>query len=349
MNPRMMSVSALTLRPLEGLPLAGGATRRARTVAEAELLLRRFAGQIPAGAEPQRFEVAAVFFGGLCKQAEIVLGHEDVHREASPWDGALLGWAKELIEGGDRPRARNLARLAELVRHVAHNRAVGEHVDVYESLGHDVDAAGAARRARVLRGPAPLSLAGSKHSDGRPLSLIARDVRRDIEAAISDGTLPEGLRCVVRIEPFDSGPGLEIEVVRAPRLWIPDLCEMCVPVAFRVQAPPEGGLTCGHTPTLAGYSLAAEGVLLTLLAVGDIYNCDTSRIEDGEYVVRSAFELATCFSSTLGRAQRETLRSSEQAMRERARRRAAAASPASPPLPSGGASCSPAEPSRTAP
>jgi hypothetical protein len=232
---------------------------------------------------------------------------------------------------------------------VAHHHTVGEFVDVYEHLDDDLDDEGVARRDRVLASPRPAQLTGSRYSDGRSLDLIARDVWRDVEAAVVSGMLPEGLRCEVRIEQYEAGPGLELEVQRAPGLWIPDLCEMCVPVVYGIQPPPDGGLTCGHTPTRAGHSRAAEGVLLTLLAIGDVYNRDASRIDGREYVVQSAFDLATCFDGNLGRAQRETLRSSEQAMRELARRRAAAASPASPPLPSGGASCSQAEPSRTAP
>jgi hypothetical protein len=46
------------------------------------------------------------------------------------------------------------------------------------------------------------------------------------------------------------------------------------------------------------------------------------QLEDGSYLVTSAFELAACFGGDVGRAQREALRSSEQAMRELARRRA---------------------------
>ena len=342
--------AALMLRPVEGLLLAGGATCWARTVAEAELLLRRHATDIPPDAAPRRVELAVLFARGARRRAEIELSHADACREASPWEAVLLGWAKEFVEGGDTARTLYLVRLAELVRHVAHYRAVGEFVDVYESLDDDVDAEGAARRDRVLASPSPAPLVGAKYDEGRPLTAIAHSVHRDIETAVGNGILPRGLRCAVRLEEFERGPGIEIEVVRAPGLWIPDLCQMCVPVAYGEAPPPEGGLTCGHTPSLAGQSPAAHGVLLTLLAIGDVYNRDSNRIEDGAYVTQGAFELATCFDGSLAGEQRETLRSSEEAMRERARRRAAqaGASP-SPALPPGAASYRPVEPPRTAP
>ncbi len=349
MTPGKPKATALTLRPVEGLLLAGGTTRRARTVAEAELLLRRLSAQIPADAGSQRVEVAVVFAGGMRRQAELALSHEDAHREMSPWDGVLLAWAKECVDRGDRDHALYLVRLAELVRHVAHYRAVGEFVDVYENLDDDDDEA-VTRRARVLASPAPASLVGAKYSEGRSLAAIAHGVRRDIETAVGNGMLPAGLRCEVRIEQFEAGPGIEIEVVRAPGIWIPDLCQMCVAVAYEVQPPPPGGLTCGHTPCIAAHSVTADGVLLTLLAIGDAYNADSSRVEGREYKVSGAFELATFFGGDLCGAQRETLRSSEEAMRERARRQAAhAGAPPSPPLPPGGSKYRPAEPPRTAP
>ncbi len=292
-------VSGLALRPL-----AGGATRWAATVGEAELLLRRLAGQLPAGAAPRRFEVAVLFAGGARQHAEIALCRDDSYCEASPWEGLLLRWAKDCIEGNDRPRALQLVRMTELVRHVAHHRAVGEFVDVYEHMEDDLDEEDAARRDRVLASPPPAPLTGSNFRHGRPLDVIRRYVRRDIEAAVVAGMLPEGLQCAVRIEPYEGRLGIEIEVVRVPGLWIPDLCEMCIPVAYRVRPMPEGGLTCRHTPTLAGYSIAADGVLLTLLAIGDVYNRDSGIIGDGAYVVESGFPLGTCFDGALGRAQR---------------------------------------------
>jgi hypothetical protein len=342
--------TAFMIRPLAAPVLGVGSTRWAQTPAEAELLLRRLAGQIPPHSEPQPFDIAVGFARGGRRRAEIALSHADAHREASLWEAALVAWANESVEAADQGSTGYLMGLAEVVRHVAHYLAVGEFVDVYENLDRDVDIAGAARRARVLASPAPTPLVGPRYREGRALAAIARDVTRDIDAAVGRGVLPEGLRCTVSVEQFEAGPGIEVQVVRAPGLWIPDLCEMCVPVAYGLEPPPEGGLRCGHTPSLGGDSIAADGVLLTVLAIGDAYNRDSSQIEAGQYVVQSAFELATCFGAGVGRAQRETLRSSENAMRDRLRRRAAQPEAAPPPsLPPGGTNCRPAEPSRTAP
>jgi hypothetical protein len=205
---------------------------------------------------------------------------------------------------------------------VAHQRAVGERLDAHESLGQEVDSAGEARRLRILARPPPANLVGRLYRPRRPLEEVARDVRRDIMSAVSQGLLPERLRCTVDVETFEAAQGLAIEVVSAPGLWIPDVCEMCLPIAFGVATPPDGGPTCRHTPTRTGYSLAAHGVLLSLLAIADVYNADAGSVEGAAYVVESAFELATSFCSALDRAQRDTLRSSEQALQERARRRA---------------------------
>jgi hypothetical protein len=238
----------------------------------------------------------------------------------------LLSWARRDRADGEAHRARVLLRLAELVRHVAHQRAVGERVDQHENLGEKLDGASEARRLRLLARPPPADLVGRLYRPRRPLEEVARNVRRDIMTAGSQGLLPDRLRCTVEVETFEAGPGVAIEVVNAPGLWIPDVCEMCLPVAFGLGsaplgAPPNGGPTCGHTPSRTGYSLAAHGVLLTLLAIGDVYNADAGEVEGAAYLVESAFELATSFCSALDRAQRETLRSSEQALQERARRR----------------------------
>jgi hypothetical protein len=121
----------------------------------------------------------------------------------------------------------------------------------------------------------------------------------------------------VRVERLEAGPrGLVIEVMEAPGLWVPDVCEACMPVALGL-LPPSDVLYCGHTPSLGGDSLAAQGVLLTVMAIADVHNWDAGRIVGDRYVVECAFELAICFAPNVGRAQRERLRSTELAFRDR--------------------------------
>jgi hypothetical protein len=316
-------VSAIVLRPVRRTALAGGVTRWARTVAEAELLVRRFAACIPPGEVPEPIELAVLFAGGASVGAEIALHLEDAHREASPLEEVLLGWAHREHVAGRRARATDLGQMAELVRHVAHHRTIGERVDVHESRAHSVDANGAAEvaatRARVLARPPPAPLVGSRYRDGRLLTEIATDVHRDIQVAVSRGLLPGGLRCAVRVERFEAGRGLELEVLDAPGLWIPDVCEVCLPVALGIEPRTVGPLYCGHTPVLGGDSLAAQGVLLTLMALADLYNWDAGWVEGERYAVESAFQVATCFGPHVGKAQREGLRLSEAAFRSRLR------------------------------
>jgi hypothetical protein len=344
MTRNASNVAAVSVRPVDGLRCPADVARCALTVAEAELRLRRVAASVAPGTKPRRVEATFVFADGARKRRELALTRDGAHCETALLDDVLLGWASEERAGGDNDCTAHLARQAELVRHVAHNRAVSERVEVYERLRDDVDAAGAARRARVLSSPPPAAVVGARYREGRPLELVAHDVRHDVDAAIGDGTLPAGLRCTVRIEPFEEGPGIEIEVVHAPRLWIPDVCEMCLPAAYGLEPPDK--LTCGHTPSRTAHSLAADGVLLTLLAIGDVYNRDEGSVENGDYRVESAFVLATCFDGSLARAQRDKLRSSDEALRERAaRRRDATTTAAGPPsLPPG-----PAEQPRTGP
>jgi hypothetical protein len=61
---------------------------------------------------------------------------------------------------------------------------------------------------------------GSKYERGRNIAEIAKDVRRDIAAAVKGGTLPAGVRTSVRISRYSMGQSLNIDITAAPGLPI---------------------------------------------------------------------------------------------------------------------------------
>jgi hypothetical protein len=318
------SLAGLTLRPLDGLLCAGGSAQWVSSVAEAEILLRLLAAE--PRPEPVRVEVGAVWADGRRGAVELALAAADAHRERALLQDVLDGWMRAAAEADD-PRAPLLAWMEEIARHVAHNRAVGERVGALETAEELLDAAGVERRARALAVPPPAPLRGARFVPGRPLAAVARDVRSDVSRAVVAGLLPAGVSVVVSEARFELERGLEIEVVRAPRLWLPDVCEQCLSIAYGLERRPPSGPRCGHTPALAGMSVAAQGVLLTVLALGDAYNADELDQGPDSFFAASAFPLATFFGPQVGSGQRDKLRSSEAALRAIVQRRRAAGQP----------------------
>ena len=62
--------------------------------------------------------------------------------------------------------------------------------------------------------------AGAKFERGRDLTLVAKDLRRDIRAEIKANRLPKGLKVSVRIERYSMGQSLHLAVTAAPGLSV---------------------------------------------------------------------------------------------------------------------------------
>lgn len=303
----------MAVRTIEVRRLAPPAPGRMGMVSpgEVELRLRRLAAQTPDSGEPTRVEVALQFGDNAGFADELLLHRRDAIAEQPLLGGPVRTWAARELAGGNGARASYLARWGGLLEHVVHQLLLAERGGLDESPRED-DAERARRRA--LPPPAPLK--GAHYRSGRTVAEIERAVRRDLGAAATDGTLPAGLLCTVRA----AGAGLDIEVKKAPRVWIPDLCEVCLPRAYGLgAAAPSGPPSCGHTPTLGGESLEATGLLLTVLALADVYNCDESGFDGDQLRVAMGFELTVCFDPALARAQRERLQTSTDYLRELAR------------------------------
>ncbi len=306
---RAMAVRAIQVRRLA--PSAPGLMGMV-TPGEVELCLRRLAAQTPESGEPTRVEIALQFGDNVGFADELLLHRGDAIAEQPLLGGPVRMWAARELVDGNGARAAYLTRWNELLEHIVHQLLLAERGGVDESPRED-DAERVHRRA--LPPPAPLK--GPRYRSGRTLSEIERAVRRDLGAAATDGTLPAGLLSTVRA----AGGGLEIEVTKAPRVWLPDLCEVCLPRAYGLgAAAPSGPPSCGHTPTLGGESLEATGLLLTVFALADVYNCDESGFDEGDQLrVAMGFDLAVCFDPGLARAQRERLQTSTDYLRELAR------------------------------
>lgn len=100
--------------------------------------------------------------------------------------------------------------------------------------------------------PYGLTALGSRWERGRDIAEIAKDVRRDIKAAVKAGNLPADVKFSVRISRFSMGKSLDV------RATLPD-------------RPARRAIETGY-----GYTHEAATIIAVVKSITDAYNYDAS-------------------------------------------------------------------------
>jgi hypothetical protein len=147
----------------------------------------------------------------------------------------------------------------------------------------------------------PLPAPESKFAAGRDVRDIAKDLRKDIAAAVKSGLLPKGLKCSVRIERYAGGRSIDITVTAAPGV--------CFLSTRRIRFEIE---TNGRVFTpMSRYSTEGARVIKTLEAFHASYNRDRSDLMSDYFDV--AFYGGASFCHALDSALRAEIESAIKA------------------------------------
>ena len=150
-------------------------------------------------------------------------------------------------------------------------------------------AAAIAREEARLAAVAEGHYTGSRYVQGRDVAEVAKDIRRDIAAAVKAGELP-AIRCTVRTRRYSMGRSIDVEVTAVPAGLI---------VANVRRALDDD---CGE-PWM---SAAGRGLLMDLEAIVNRYNFDKSDIATDYH--NCAFYGSVEFAHPLVDAQRAAIR-----------------------------------------